>query len=366
MNNEIELADDYEPPDVALMNALAEIGDDNSEATVSVYRATPEKGLKGGAFLYSCTATEFSLETLRDAYGGGSYRVHIKKHGKIVTGGNRLVIIEEPKHSGIPFTPPTIAASQNQNNESTRLIEIMQAGFNQLGQILSQNKVPAIDPAQMRRDMMSDMLAMKELFSQQQPAQSSGVGQIEMLLKGIELAKEITPRDGETGTMDVILEAMRTFGKPIAEAAMARLPVENTGEPTKLSQAPQLPQAQSAQPTTVTEDDMTLMLRYYAGQLAAQAANDRDPYVYANLLVDNVPEAQVREILGRPDLKSYLISLNADLKNYPEWIDEFIKLVNELLTNDDDAGSVADHETNTADTNKPSTNKSDVAANTER
>jgi hypothetical protein len=94
-----------------------------------VYRATPEKGMKGGAFLFSCTPAEFSLEYLRDTYGGGTYRIHIRQGARLV--GNRIVTIEEPRKSSLP---PGSAPSHDMH----KMLETMQAGFQSLGQLIVQ------------------------------------------------------------------------------------------------------------------------------------------------------------------------------------------------------------------------------------
>jgi hypothetical protein len=175
-------------------------------------------------------------------------------------------------------------------------------------------------------------------------------------MKGLELAREIAPRDGETGTMDVLMEAMRTFGKPLAEAAiMAKASgMQMPDNPAALPAPPQ--QIHAAQPNPIQhpqEDEMTLMLRYYAAQLADQAANDRDPYVYANLLVDNAPEEKLQEFMNTPNLKEYIFSLNQELTKYPDWVDEFIKTVRELLTAEEESGSVPENAPNTDNPGKP-------------
>lgn len=333
--------DDDESPDVALMNALAEIGASEIETKVAVYRATPEKGMKGGAFLFSCSPAEFSLEYLRDSYGGGTYRIHIRQGARLV--GNRIVTIEEPRKPSLAMMPP-----QSPSLDLGKMIDAMQAGFNGLGQmILNANKAPAVDPDAMRRGMMQDMLTMKELFSGNKA--DNGEGAIAMLLKGMEIARDITPRgDGETGTADILMEAMKTFGKPIAEAAMAAraqqpsAPVQLPVMPAQQGQIATQPQLQpQPQPQ---EDEMSLMLRYYAAQLLDQAANDRDPYVYANLLVDNLPDDKINELMALPDLKEFLYSLNAGLKNHSAWVDEFINYVKELLTPESEGDSVGKHE----------------------
>lgn len=325
-------------PDAALMNALAEIGASEIESKVAVYRASPEKGNKGGAFLFSCTPSEFSLEFLRDTYGGGNYRIHIRQGARLV--GNRIVTIEEPRRATLP-------AQVSQSPDFGKLIDAMQTGFNQLGALIAQaNQSQRVDPDAMRRAMMQDMVVMKELFGANQSQSNNWEQAIAMLIKGMEIAKEAAPREGETGTMDVLLEAMKTFGKPIAEAAlMARAIPQNTPAlPAQYPIEPQYAAREAENPTNqihTTEDEMKLMEKMYAAQILKLAEEDRDPYAYATLVLDNAPVDQIEAILNRSDCKEYLFSLSPKLANHGEWLDEFLGALRELLTDEENPSMVS-------------------------
>jgi hypothetical protein len=343
---ELQSADEFlieqepEPSDVSLMNALAEIGGSDVEATVSVYRASSEKGLKGGAWLTSCAASEFSLEMLRDNYGGGTYRIHIKKDGRIVKGGNRLITIEEAKKPVATFVP------QQPAPDFMKFAEVMQSGFSRLGELIVQmNQAPRVDSNQMRRDMMADMLTMKEIFGVgHAPQQNNGEQAINMLMKGLELAREITPREGEAGTADIIMEALKTFGKPIAEVAMSR--AVQAQEPIPALARAREP-AENFTPAPAPEQPQAneeTMLKMYAAMLADKAAQDSDPAIYAGLVVDNMPEEQLRALIDRPDLMQFLGSLSPKLVQYPEWVNEFISVIREMLTDEEIPASVQENQ----------------------
>lgn len=327
-------------PDADLLKVLAELGGEE-EVHVNIYRAATEKGYKGGAYVDSVHPSVFSLEWLRETHGGGKYRIHVRNDTGIVR--NSLIEIEERKRPMYAPSPPV--------QDFTKILETMQTGFNQLGQLIAQaaqaSARPAIDPQQLRRDMMQDMAMMKELFGPTPQPQNGGEQAINMLMKGLELAREITPREGEAGTADIIMEALKTFGKPIAEAAMSRavqaqesMPaLAHAREPGEIFQQP-APAFTGEQPPQNEEN----MLKMYAAMLADKASQDSDPAIYAGLVVDNMPEDQLRALIDRPDLLQFLGSLSPKLVQYPEWVNEFVSVIREMLTDEELPASVQENQ----------------------
>ncbi len=333
---------DQIPDDISLLNVIAELGGDGmDDAKVNVYRQD-EKNPHKGAFLFTCAPGDFSLETIRDSYGGGRYRVHARASGKVVT--NRVIQIEEPKR-GIPG-----ATMQNQSAPSVdlaKMIEAMQAGFNGLGQLIMQKQTPAVDPDAMRSNLLRDLSMMRELLGNNQPRVDSSETAMTMFLKGIEVAKSITPREGEAGTVDLIMEGLKTFGPVIAEATKNKMESAATmpsATPLPLP-TPHQPSQAFSQPQPIGNDDM---MKQYAAMLHGLALADKDPYVYAGLLCDNVPESEIRTIISRPNVKQFLFDLNPALESpdLQPWLDEFIAAINDILTPGSEGDSVQEPQAN--------------------
>ncbi len=334
---------DQVPDDISLLNVIADLGCDGvDDAKVNVYRQD-EKNPHKGAFLFTCAPGDFSLETLRDSYGGGRYRVHARANGRVVT--NRVIQIEEPKR-GIPGA----MVMQNQSSpvaDLGKLIEAMQVGFTNLGQLIMQKQAPSVDPDAMRSNLLRDLSMMRELLGINQPRVDSSETAMTMFLKGIDVAKSITPREGEAGTVDLIMEGLKTFGPVIAEATKNKMESAATmpsAAPLPLPTPHQSSQAFS-QPQPIGNDDM---MKQYAAMLHGLALADKDPYVYAGLLCDNVPESEIRTIISRPNVKQFLFDLNPALErpDLQPWLDEFIAAINDILTPGPEGDSVQEPQAN--------------------
>lgn len=335
-----------EPEDVALANLLADIGGIDSESRVNVYRALQSKGMKGGAYLFSCHPAEFSLDKLRDAYGGGDYRVHVRSNGRLVA--NQLVSIEEAKKP----QPDIIMPARTDSSDVTKLGELMMQGFQQLGQLVAQSVGrPQSDASQTRRELLQDMVTMKQLFGDSRSDPSSIM---EMFLRGVEFAKgDGSPPPGESTATDVLLEAMRTFGRPIAEAAMSQLPKAGALPQVGVMAAPgavpplpnpapeQSPQPAAANPDQLSEHDN--MMRMYVAMLVNLAREQRDPSLYAELILDQAPENMIEQILALPDVTEYLAKWAPEVRRHREWVESLKAEIVQLLQEDSASDTVPSH-----------------------
>lgn len=359
-----------DPPDIELLNVIADLGGIDESARLNVYRATAERGLKGGAFLYSCLPADFSREELLRNYGAGQYRVHVRSAGRILR--NVLITLEEARNSD----GGSLVKSQSvgELTHISKLIEAMQTGFGQLSQLIVQvNQVPQFDPNEARRSLLQDMLSMKQILGTDNN-QNNADKSIEMVMKGIELAREITPRDGATSSMDILLEGLKTFGKPIAEATLARMnqpmhaPIEQPVPLASLN-AVQNPPHQLPMNSPLSEDEkMSMMLKMYASQLVNQAKNERDPYVYANLLLDSLPEDRIDQLTAMSDaqLFGFIQELNPEAANYKLWMLEFIDQVREILTPDMESVNKMDNADISNIVESPIFNNGDVKSDPQR
>ena len=76
-------------------------------------------------------------------------------------------------------------------------------------------------------------------------------------------------------------------------------------------------------------------LRQQTVMLCAQAARQKNPELYAELLLDNLPDfVDPKDLLSRvsdPGAVAQLAQVNADVAKYPAWFEEFRKALVELL-----------------------------------
>lgn len=320
------------PEDLALLNTLADLGETDSNVKVNVYRVDLSKGSKGGAFLFSCDPVEFNFEKLRDDYGGGTYRVHVRANGGIAA--NRLVTIEEPRR---PKIEAQAQPSQDLVAPLTTMMQAMVAGFENLGKLI----VTAQPQQQSRSDMLQEMLLYKQLFEQ---PQQSNVNPLDFVKQGIDLAKELGTSGKETGTADIVMGLLETFGKPIAEAvATAQATQRANPPPVPHPGAPMITHA--ANPAVIApvhdnpaiaseqiEGDIMKQMQSYLNFLIAQAQADNDVYTYAGMILDAAPPEQIDQFINRPDWLDYLAQFEPNVKNFEPWFTQLRDAMKELLT----------------------------------
>jgi len=335
--------DEIIPEDLAILNILAELGQTGSDAMVSVYRAEALKGFKGGAFLFSCLPDEFTLEKLRDEYGGGAYRIHVRANGGIVA--NRLVSVEEPKRpkTEIPTSPPADVTTP-----ITAMTQAMIAGFENLGKLI----VAAQPQQQSRADMLKEMLMYKELFAAPQSSQGNP---LDLVRQGMELAKEFGAGGGkETGTADIVMGLLETFGKPIAEAVSAAQAQQKINQPPlAVPQGPHIAPALSGpaiiapipthpaimSDTPTVDGDTMQAMKGYINFLIAQAQAGNDVFTYAGMILDQAPPEQVDQFIDRPDWLDFLAQFEPNVKAHELWFSQLRAAIKELLTEESGDGT---------------------------
>ena len=330
---EDETADD-------LSDVLAELGGID-DAKINIYRAGGAKGMRGGEFVDSIHPIEFSLQWLRDNYGGGEYRVHVRGNGRIIT--NRMVKIADPIRRS--ETAPNSGVNNMSFGGLEKLVETMQAGFMQLGQLIVKSaevsRPAQVDPMAMQQQTMQMLLTMKQFVEPSQP-QGNSSDAMSMFLKGLEVAKELKGdfSDREPGSSDILLKAVEAFAPAIA--SMAATPKPQQIQPQMMPALP-LPE-QFAQPAQnfSTGDVMTQQLKQYSAMLVMLARDNKDPYAYASLICDSTEPSEILAVVNRPDVYTYLASINPDLgdPSIRPWLDEFISEIKNILTPPQDLSSV--------------------------
>lgn len=323
-----------------LSDVLAELGG-MDDAKINIYRAGGAKGMRGGEFVDSIHPVEFSLQWLRDNYGGGEYRVHVRGSGRILA--NRVVKIAEPLKRDLPAIAPQI----NPLSGIEKLVETMQTGFMQLGQLIVKssevNRAPAVDPMTMQQQTMQMLLTMKQFVEPSQP-QGGAADAMNMFLKGLEVAKELKGdfSEREPGSTDILMKAVEAFAPAIATMAANQTPQPQPqqirAQTMPYNPAPAIPQISQPQ----TGDAMTSQLQQYSGMLVMLAKNNSDPYAYATLICDSASPEEIGAIINRPDIYTYLASINPDLGDpaIRPWLDEFIAEIKNILTPEQNLSSV--------------------------
>ncbi len=327
--------------DVAALDALEGMVAEFAGAqgtVVNIYRQGEGKNL---SFLFRTNPDEMTggeiMERCRDNYGTGDYRVHIRDGARIVKNAPFSV---EAKKEPDPATAQSnsnmelIAIMQSSNDRMMAMFQTTMAAFAEVFKG-NQNQTPAIDPVAMQQSMIQSVAALKGMS---EPKDDSKSG-IDMFVQGITLAKDIAGKDGETNSSDILVKALEMFGGPMADMAKANLAGQNQPALTAPQTAPN-PMA-PPQPTGDAQADadaqkeyemgmQKLILQQQLGFLLRQAAADKDPELYAELLLDQAGVEKVLAFVGQENALDQLIALNPDVANYRGWFENLRAAILEL------------------------------------
>ena len=325
------------PDEEALQRFLADMPTSDN-AGVSVYRL----GLnRKHSFLFSFTPGELDypqlLAKLRDEYEGGNFRVHGRNGAQLVF--NEFVSVEAPKRK--PITESDIDAlvraklsnAQPSTDQTAMLAQMMQQGFAQIAQALTQSR-PVLSPEEQEDRFMQRMIQMKTLFDRPAQAQPEGSG-IETFLKGLEFGKSIMEGVGEASELDVMRDAVKSFGPALLGAMQQGGAPSQAATPTP----PARPRVPAPKPLAqAVNDNMKALQIFYIGRMVNAAKQDSDPYAYAVSVVDEFDEAKIREFIGAPDSFDKIAALVPEAANYRPWFEAVAKEAIAILDGEEDEG----------------------------
>ena len=324
-----------------LLNEFSGSGD----AIVNVYRQID--GANNIAFLFKTTPTEMRggeiMEKLRDAYGSGDYRIHVREKNLIV--GNKGFSIEAPKEAekveAKDNTSDMMAMMMNQANNQQALLL---AAVNAFASKEAPPPPPAIDPVAMQAGMINALVALKGLAVDDKPV---GKDPVEMLIQGITLAKELGPKEGETNSNDLVLEGLKAFAPTIVGATQAGMAqMAGNAPPGAPPGAPGAPPQQLPGPPPATPENREVfekqLMKVQLGFLVRNAMEGRNPELYAELVLDQIGAEKVLEFIGAPDAMDKLIALVPEIETVRPWFDRLRVCIMELTAPENDAQNESD------------------------
>jgi hypothetical protein len=327
-----ELADDLQ----TLMSELA----GSSSSKVTVYRYVRGQQL---AYVFACSPDAFSLDVLRDKYNGGDFRLFISKDG--VLWKNRAVSVEPKQTAGASEPAPT---------QSAELGAVMREGFAKqaamMAEALRAIAMPAPAPVSPFAgiDIPAAITAVSALLATLRPPpapppiqQNGGTDKaIDMLLKGIDLARELKSESGGDGETSM-LSILREFIKSPMLAQAVSVAAQPPAAPVRpaLARPPQAPPvqqpAQSFASATPAAPPMNMLLTQYLGMLVKKAEEGSDPVLYADLVLDSLDEETLRALLVRPpSAVDALIADFAPVAQHRDWFQQLIDAIVAALASD--------------------------------
>lgn len=302
------------------------------------------------------------LDRLRKVHKGGKFRAMIFKDKRIFK--NKTYDIE-PLKDEIPAP---------QNSQIADLAALLAKNNEQMAAIIQGQ--PPNTPQQSSTDQFTAIITAlataKELFTPPEPKKDNT---IEMLLKGIEIAKESANPNSERNLYDVIGDVIKSpIGERIGDALQAQqktqlqIPsVYNQAPPQ--NNAPQMPPQQKVNPPTNNlppilqnlSEEQIEQLRQQILYLEGRALHNSEPELYADLLLDQFPHEYLTYLVTG-DNAMQILSYFAPTAPI-HWFQQLFTSVAEGLTDSPQTGDNNTMSTSTGNSAFTSENISDPAAN---
>lgn len=281
--------------DIATESLVHALNDVSASASVSIHRQNGN-GKEALTFLDSFAPDKFTpddlLQHIKNTYGSGDYRIHIRENGKLKA--NRHVSIEAPR---------IVSRETPGNSDLRELVAVIQQQQQQMLAVFREMQSPQNTEDQ----MIERMLKYKALFGGNQ--QSRGFGEIIETVNGLKMLGinvggiQTEPAEKEEGFGD-ILEKM-------APIVTAMVQTNNQQQHHPQPQPQPNPQQRKANP-------MNLALKLGIAMLLKAARNKADTAFYADVVMDQLPEDKIPMLLA-PNALEQLESVEPKVKEHREW-----------------------------------------------
>lgn len=309
-------------------------------ARVTVWRATRNQPT---AYMFQCSPDAFSLDELRDKYNGGEFRLYVTRDGVCI---RNLRISVEPKITEAPAAP----------SATVDLLIAIRDGFDRQAQVMRDtlaqaHRTDAAPVGQWLTNLPQLITSCAAAIATLRPplpppsaplpaAALNETKAVDLILKGIELARELAPAggDGDIGLMTLLRDLLRSPMLAQAVAASQRQPQRplaprpgvpapaTIAAPVAMTTAP-VPPAPAGQ-VHPDEAEPMVLIKQYLRVLCERAAEGSDPTLYADLVLDNVPEDTVRQLLARePDPVSALVADWPPFAAHRDWLGRMVGAV---------------------------------------
>jgi hypothetical protein len=307
--------------DDVIAGLLALDGSDGIRYTV---HKEPTKPGEKRAYCNTYSSEELSLDAIRSTFGGGTYRITGRDAQNQYTTSKQVTILDLPKPPAVLNGGEYLARGERSSSEAlTILTKMFESQSAMLSAVLS--RPPAVvPPGPSAMELVSLIKALSP---------DKGSDPVKTLLDGLKLGRELGG-SSETGMMDVALKGFEALQPLLAAQAQAH--------PAPVAQAPAAPRLPhpsppiNPAPPQKTEAEMDLLnklnwLKATAASLCMQASKNKDPELYAEVMMDNLPpfvtEEEIYERMSAPDAVAQLAKVHPGVAQYAEWFTRFRQAV---------------------------------------
>lgn len=283
-------------------------------------------------------------------YGAGDYMIlAYKGGGSGITHRFYRTLAPESRFAKKEALSVAHAASPAPNGEMTALVKQLASMQEMMFAFMTQQKQPG--GGDDFKSRLQELVLLREALGGNAPQ----TDQLGMLTKVISLARDMQPPgEGGPGMLDV---AERWFTKlgPLLTAHVAAqtpqrariagpaaAPGATPAAPHPSAPAQPAQPAQTAQPAAPENKGEEMfqrqMIKFFLNMLIDSAAQDADPFTYANMVIDKVPEETLQAWINEPSLAAKLAEFDKRVNDYPEWFaqlrTEIVQIMGEEAAND--------------------------------
>lgn len=366
---ELALDSEGEAEAADLEHVLAELGEGSASAVVKLWRIDPRD--KAELYLGDMAPQEFSLRTVQEKFGGGSYqaRVYVPQAPgshlvKLAKNGNRRFAIDGlPKRpTEAPSSAAAIAAPASSSTDAVlialaRMQEQSEARMTKLIETIIARPAPAA------HETLESTLRMLTLFKQSgiMGAPGPAVDPLALMHSTLTAAEKLAGLRGDRGDRDpdddddepkngiwgVAERIFTPIVKGLLEQQQANVSAAAHAEAMPdgaTAPAGTLPAAQTidgqATPVPATSSDATTetggervgvfdgdaMVKMAVSMAVSSAERNDPPGQYVDMVIDNAP-GRLLDTLKESDWLERLATINPRVKLYPMWFQQLRDLV---------------------------------------
>lgn len=338
------------PSDPAEVDSLDEWDAlDDAEGLRFQVHKLPSRAGEREAYCYTYTGGDLSLDTIRETFGGGTFRITARDVKNQYAGSKRVTIIDLPKQPGLPAVQSEfLRAGERSSSESMSLVmKMMETQSNLLASLLARPPPPPVTGP--------TALELVQLIKAMERKESDPVG---MLLKGLELGKSLGG-GGETSMLDVAAQGLSALGPLIAAQAAKPAAITPSRPPQSLPAAAAAGTAAPAVTVPVegeakeSGEQVEILkklnwLKLQTSQMVNLAARGKrpdgefvkDPELYAEVFMDNLPPFitidEIVERLSQETAVAQLAQLVPAVAQHGEWFEQFKRSCLDCVEADDD------------------------------
>lgn len=162
--------------------------------------------------------------------------------------------------------------------------------------------------------------------------------------RGLELGRQLAERGDGDGLGSVVRDmAPALLAVLNRDVTLRERTATNGGAPRAALPNPSSPAPEPVNVTYPAGYEWLAELRPFLPMLAAQARGEKDPALYADVVLDNAPTAmldKVRAVAAAPDFVDTVVRLAPEMSNWPGWFREFVGHVRDgVMEKNDDEGA---------------------------